>query len=123
MSYTFSEELYSDLHKDALGFRPKAAEWLSWKSMSDDEKQAHWDVLIRTMEEDEKQREIDEANMLATVETRIAREIAAGATRREAIDRLMTEQDALGDPDFLCFKLGIPYGTFRQDFPPLPVTA
>ena len=49
--YTFSEELLSDLHKDARGFRPRSEWfWNNWNTSNDDGKQAIWDNLVEELE-------------------------------------------------------------------------
>jgi hypothetical protein len=49
--YTFSEELLSDLHKDARGFRPRSEWfWHDWNTSDDDGKQAIWDNLVEELE-------------------------------------------------------------------------
>jgi len=49
MSYTYEENLVSDLHKDAYGIRPGQRFWDDWKSYSEDEKQECWDLLIKDL--------------------------------------------------------------------------
>ena len=49
MTYTFSENIISDLHKDAYGFRPDPAWLRDWKTSTDDQKQSIWDYLIDEM--------------------------------------------------------------------------
>ena len=48
MSYTFSTEIFSDLHKDAFGCRPQFDH--PFYSSSDDEKQACWDYTVEQLE-------------------------------------------------------------------------
>jgi hypothetical protein len=61
MTYTFSTELVSDLHKDAFGFRPTADFWDMWNNgLSDEGRQAEWDYMVKAMNasiEEEKLRE------------------------------------------------------------------
>jgi len=47
--YTFDDNAFSDLHKDAFGFRPGENYWTWMGAASDDDKQKEWDFLIRTM--------------------------------------------------------------------------
>lgn len=112
--YTYSDELYSDLHKDALGFRPAEAAWRRWQAMAPDEKQAHWVCLQTTMAENETQRVRDEAENLIVIEKTIAERMTGGKTRQDVVAELMVEHDANNDPDFLCWKLGVPYGSFSE---------
>lgn len=52
MSYTYSDELYSDIHKDAYGFRPRNGGVWDWDRMSPAEKQAAWDRMEEKIQED-----------------------------------------------------------------------
>ena len=48
--YTYSDELFSDFHKDAFGFRPSSDQMARWNAMSPDEKQDEWEYLDRSLE-------------------------------------------------------------------------
>ena len=50
MTYTFSNELISDLHKDARGFRPTESFWNAWNFQDDEGKQTAWDMLCEELE-------------------------------------------------------------------------
>ena len=47
--YTFSNDLISDLHKDAWNHRPSNSFWFHWNCGTDDAKQKIWDDLIDDM--------------------------------------------------------------------------
>jgi len=47
--YTFSNDLISDLHKDAWGHRPRQSFWYQWDLYTDDKKQSVWDDLVDDM--------------------------------------------------------------------------
>ena len=47
--YTFDDNIVSDLHKDARGFRPTEYFWEEWTQMPDQMKQKIWDSLIDEM--------------------------------------------------------------------------
>lgn len=49
-TYTYSDELISDLHKDALGYRPSSTFWDSWETYSPAEKQEEWDYLCNEVD-------------------------------------------------------------------------
>ena len=65
MTYTFDEDLISDLHKDAYGFRPTEGFWATFAAFNPDQKQALWDSMIADLnrsiqdEEDEYKVNID----------------------------------------------------------------
>ena len=50
MTYTFDENIVSDLHKDAYGFRPSQGWWSMWAAFNPDQKQTMWDSLIDAMD-------------------------------------------------------------------------
>jgi len=49
MTYTFSDNLISDFHKDAFGVRPDADYIYWWNGLRLDDKQAEWDSLEKTI--------------------------------------------------------------------------
>lgn len=61
MAYTFSNDIVSDLHKDAYGFRPAQRFFDDWNTYSDDEKQECWDMMVKDMAEAaEQQKQLEE---------------------------------------------------------------
>ena len=62
--YTFENELISDLHKDARGYRPSQGFFDMWNESSDDTKQEVWDMLVKEMEENQKAESCIEAKNL-----------------------------------------------------------
>lgn len=64
MSYTFENNLISDLHKDARGYRPSQDFFDMWNESSDDTKQEVWDMLIQEMEYNQKEEARIEADNL-----------------------------------------------------------
>lgn len=73
-AFTYSDELISDLHKDAYGVRPSASFFYRWwHEMSPAQKQEEWDNIQSYLE-----REIDrEREYAATQTAAFKREIAA----------------------------------------------
>ena len=62
--YTFDDNIISDLHKDARGFRPCEYFWEEWTQSPDDIKQKIWDNLVVEMEQSMAQQKADEAAAL-----------------------------------------------------------
>lgn len=62
--YTFSNDIISDLHKDARGYRPTQGFFDMWNESSDDTKQEVWDMLIQEMEYNQKEEARIEAHNL-----------------------------------------------------------
>lgn len=62
--YTFSNDIISDLHKDARGYRPTQGFFDMWNESSDDTKQEVWDMLCEEMEYNQKEEARHEAENL-----------------------------------------------------------
>lgn len=62
--YTFEDNLVSDLHKDARGYRPTESFFEMWNESSDDTKQDVWDMLLEEMEYNQKEEARVEADNL-----------------------------------------------------------
>ncbi len=45
-TYTFDEQILSDLHKDAYGSSPSNGFWRQWSHSTMDEKQDIWDGIL-----------------------------------------------------------------------------
>jgi len=64
MTYTFDENIVSDLHKEAYGFRPREGWWNMWTAFNADQKQGTWDSLIADLDDAIEQQEQQEAQAL-----------------------------------------------------------
>ena len=106
MTYTFDENIVSDLHKDAHGFRPDAAWLLGWKNSTDDQKQSIWDHLCEELE----------ANMAAEKQAEAQALNEFRAEIRDVMDLVSCKwHDALSH---LLIGEGydVGYNTYEQDF-------
>lgn len=50
--FTYCEADISDLHKDAIGFRPTQDFWNAWHDLTPEGKQKAWDTLVDMLEDD-----------------------------------------------------------------------
>lgn len=112
-TYTFDENILSDLHKDAYGFRPRSEEfWAEWDSADNDGKQRIWDGLLDAVDRAiETEREIQQeaiAEFESTVRSIMA--TVAGSTREDAIRYLHDQFDTQGSIESLEYELGVPFG-------------
>lgn len=118
MTYTFDNDVVSDLHKDAYGRRPHASFWCFWNAASDDEKQAEWDNLLAALqraneyEEDRRNQAIfDFKRKLALLQSCGAKDDAMSVRWiAESLDRELN--DAM-DREALEFRLGLPFGYLK----------
>ena len=112
-TFTYDEDTYSDLHKEAYGFRPRGATYARWEAMTPAEKQAEWDYLCDASERSAREERAEEIRCAKVLEERIAETISIGAGDRETAIRWIAEgEDASDDMDYLCYKLGVCFGYF-----------
>ena len=97
MSYTFDENLVSDLHKDARGFRPTEAFWNAWNFQDDEGKQAAWNTLLLDLEDTIERERLQKIEDLAAFERDIALTISYGAGDRATALRWMTQNALFRD--------------------------
>lgn len=116
-TYTFDEDIVSDLHKDAYGFRPGKDFWELWENSTDDEKQAEWDYLIESCDRAIQEEQEQEKEAIERFEALVQKTIDSMVVSREtAIRRIMDASSAArtNDWDFLCWEHGLPYGYFNR---------
>ena len=90
--YTYTTDLFSDLHKDVYGYRPRGAAMEDWNSRTPRQKNELFNALCEELEEvtrDEK-RQADRNLMEFTGE--ILNMIELGAKDRETALRWMTQE-------------------------------
>lgn len=114
--YTYDENIVSDLHKDAFGFRPTQSFWAHWNEASDAERQRVWDGLLVSLTaaiEEDKRRE---QRAVARFEDRIASIIGCGADNRKvAIRWIHQAEDTDGTDEHLEWCMGLPFGYLKKN--------
>jgi hypothetical protein len=120
--YTYSDELYSDLHKDAYGHRPGEFGILAWGNSSPDEKQIEWDQLCAILDRNEKERFRDESANLDLLNKEIYKLIGVGVEHNNAVKYLLEqwfEDNNITQPndnDLGAYEYdnGLAYGTMNK---------
>lgn len=112
--FTFDENIVSDLHNDAYGFRPSQSWWYGWTHATDAQKQYQWDHLLECLKDTlAKEKECEEL-AVKTFEALVDKTIATGAKDRESALQLIVEASTCGgDWEYLCFTHGLPYNYFN----------
>jgi len=116
--YTYSDQLISDLHKDALGFRPIEAFWEGWTQSDDDKKQAIWDGLCREMDRRQEEEARNEAYLLAKFKEEVQSYIELGAGDRQTALRWMTQDETFyhsQDIEHWVWKQGILFTDYGRE--------
>lgn len=114
ISMTRTEQLQSifwDMYKDAHGIRPRHVDTTTW---TEADFVVEFDYLQHVIIRENQLREIHEAQAIQRFENQIIQLITTGAkTREQAIAWMHDAEDTNGDPEFLCYTLGLPYGYFK----------
>jgi hypothetical protein len=90
--YDYSEELFSDFHKDAYGFRPRNHRFYD-ADTSPAEKQEIWDATGRAFDRRQEEEARREEEALADFKAQITKVIEAGAGNRINALRWMTSSE------------------------------
>jgi len=80
MEFTYSDDCFSDLHKDVYGFRPRGALLAEWEDRTPRQKQELWNALCDELEENTKAEKAAEVIAIEKFEARIqdVKELGAG---------------------------------------------
>jgi hypothetical protein len=104
---------YWDMHKDAYGFRPRGIDTSSWTE-ADFEREFF--QLSVTIAEEDRQRKESQEKAAHDFEMRILSLQQTGAKDRDMALRWIHEAEgSMGDDEYLCFLVGLPYGYFRRE--------
>tara|TARA_E500000081_G_scaffold135890_1_gene149250 strand:+ start:204 stop:605 length:402 start_codon:yes stop_codon:yes gene_type:complete len=82
MSFTYSDDCFSDLYKDVYGFRPRGTICEDWDSMEPAQKQAYWDELCAELEANTIFEKQQAENAVASFKARVQDVIELGAGNR-----------------------------------------
>jgi hypothetical protein len=104
--------IYWDMYKDAFGIRPRGIDTSSWTEADflDEFKE-----LGEIIDREEKVRVQAQENAMFSFEKRVDALILSGARDRATALRWIHEaEDTMGDDEYLCYTLGLPYMYFRK---------
>ena len=112
--FTYSDDIISDLHKDAYGFRPSQRFFDDWAEYTPAEKQEVWDMLCTEMERSMKEQAESEAAALVEFRKTVAAQMAlCNVTWTKAVDYLADAEDCDieydQDFDYFLWNQGIGY--------------
>ena len=118
--YTFDEQIVSDLHKDARGFRPTSGWWKVWNSMSDSTKQDMWDALCVELSETMDRERRAEADAMIAMHQRIQGTMLLGAKDEVQALKWIMEAEEFSDydlqygPSYFCYHFGLSYSADKE---------
>jgi hypothetical protein len=114
MSYTYEDNIISDLHKDAYGFRPTQRFFDDWAEYTPAEKQECWDMLCEEMDRSMKEQAAAEAAALVEFRKQVAATMKfCDCNWKKAVEFLADAEDDDIDCDqyfdYFLWKQGIGY--------------
>lgn len=120
--YTFDEQIVSDLHKDARGFRPREYFWAEWNNSNDFDRQAIWDGLVSELNEEMDRERRAQADAIIAMHQRIQGTMLLGAKDEVQALQWIMEAEEFDDFDlrygasYFCFHFNLPYSA-EKEFP------
>lgn len=112
--FTFDANIFSDLHKDAYGFRPRGHRFYA-PDTTDEERQQMWDYTLADLERTLDQEKREQAANLAKVEKMIEENLAFGAADRAQAIKWLVETlnpsltDLMYGGEWVCWELGLSF--------------
>jgi hypothetical protein len=113
--YTFDDNIVSDLHKDARGYRPRELFWAEWNTCDDFDRQAIWDGLLRELSQTMERQRHEENIALIALHQRVQGMMLIGATSEVQAMKWILEAEEFSDfdlqygPSYVAFHFGINY--------------
>ena len=106
-----AQAIYSDMHKDAYGFRPR----FDYNTWTLEKFNAEFKLMGRIIEDDNKVKQENQAQAAHDFEMRVLSLLQTGAKDRAMALRWIHEAEGSnGDNEYLCFLLGLPYSYFKK---------
>lgn len=105
----YAASQYSDVFKDAHGFRPRQ-DTSSWTLEDFDRELARLYVIC---EREREWQAMEDAQAIKEFEATVAKLIARGAKHRETAIEWLLDGNG-GDTESLCYHMGLPYGYLNR---------
>ena len=121
MAFTYDENIFSDLHKDARGFRPRGHEFYT---ATPERKQEIWDAMLVELEDEIENERRGQIAAQRRFEELVTETIAVGVEvdRDTAIRWILEAEgidgyDAADGGEYVCYHFGMCYG-LKEQFQP-----
>ena len=109
-AHTFDENLYSDLHKDVYGFRPRS--WDKFYDSTDAEKQRIWDNLLESHEAEMKYHAAVQKQNAEELKQRVKTLVQSGAGDVDTAAKWILEAEDMDEYDLYH---GLSYVSYLYD--------
>jgi len=119
MTNEFDFSIYSDMHKDVYGTRPR--DFNRWISLTDEERTQEFDRLQESIDKDIKMEREREGLIISAFEDKIADLIKSGAGSREKairwyINGSIDDEFYCKDWDYVLYHLNLPTWKYMEEF-------
>jgi hypothetical protein len=111
MDFTYDDNTFSDLYKDAHGFRPRGHEFYD-ANTTPARKQEIWDATLRDLDQTIEWEKQAEAQAIVEFEKLVDKTIEAGAGDRETALKWIaqSEGEEFYGTGYFRYLFGLPYG-------------
>lgn len=109
----FDADVFSDLFKDAHGFRPR----MDLSGMDAEALDALWTQTLDALDDTLRREDAMEEMAIANLEQRIADAMLLGAADRETALRWMMQAEGTDEIDYFLWRVGVPSRATTQFFP------
>jgi hypothetical protein len=116
--FTYSDDCFSDLHKDVYGFRPRGVLMDDWHDRTPRQKQELWNALCDQLEENTKAEKAAEVVAIEKFEARIQDIIELGASNRVEALRWITGSETFyhgQDVEHFVWEQGILFTDYGRE--------
>lgn len=112
--YTFDENVISDLHKDAYGFRPDSGFWATFAAFNPDQKQALWDSMLADLDRAIEDEEEGYKMAAEEFEARIDSLIHDCSNRKAIVGWFLRAENFENEIESFEFVNGLPFGYLKK---------
>ena len=110
--FTYDEDIFSDMHKDAYGFRPRGHEFYD---ATPERKQEIWDSVCEDVEREIEREALAQSEAVADFRQKVVDMMGIGARDEHQAKKWIiqglgaTATDLMYGGEWVCFELGLPY--------------
>ena len=114
MKISYDENIISDLHKDAYGFRPDSSFWATFAVFNPIQKQALWDSMIADLNRSIEDEEEGYKMAAEEFEARIDSLMHDSPTRQDVVNWFLRAENHQNEIDSFEFINGLPFGYLKK---------
>ncbi len=114
MKISYDENIISDLHKDAYGFRPDGSFWGTWAAFNPIQKQALWDSMLADLTRAIEDEEEGYKMAVEEFEARIDNLMHDCSNRKAIVGWFLRAENHENEIESFEFINGLPFGYLKK---------